>query len=117
MLHLVNVTRASSGAYSVAITNAGGWIISSNAVLSVRVQQVLGSPTVSAGGVFSLVSRDKDGGAIPPSALGRFTGWYSTNLVHWMVLPNSLSVNNGTLVLTDTNSPGKPMRFYRITEQ
>lgn len=115
-LTLPNVARAQDGAYSVSVTNASGAVLSSNAMLTVLVPQVLGAPGRQPDGSWQLSSSDLGGGALPASAITNFTVQTSTNLVNWAVLPNALSWTNGKLRLQDPGTNG-PLRFYRIIEQ
>jgi hypothetical protein len=113
---LAGVVRADSGTYSVFITSPYGNATSSNAVLTVRVPQLLGTPTFQPDGSISLASTDAGGGNFSLSNLTNFEAQVSTNLVDWETLSNALSLTNGTLQLQDSGQTNSPMRFYRLIE-
>ena len=115
-LVLSNVSRAQSGTYSVTVTNAGGSVVSSNAVVKVLVPQLLGTPTLMPDGSFQLTSTDVNGGLLSPSNLANFEAQASTDLVNWVTLPNALSLTNGMLLLSDPPQTNSPTRYYRILE-
>jgi hypothetical protein len=52
-----------------------------------------------------------------PEDLAGFEAQFSTNLVDWLVLSNSLSLTNGSLLLADPQAEGDRLRFYRILER
>lgn len=113
---LANVARAQNGLYTVTVTNAGGSIVSSNAVLKVLVPQLLGTPMMLSNGTFLLTSTDANGGLLSPADLANFEVQASTNLVNWATLPNALSLTNGMLLLQDGGSSNYTTRYYRIIE-
>lgn len=115
-LFLPNVTRSNSGAYSIIVTNAGGNITSTNAILTVRVPQLLAGPTLLPDGTLTLLSSDLDGGTVSASDLADFEAQAGTNLFDWETLPNALSITNGMLQLHDSEQGKFPTRFYRIIE-
>lgn len=115
-LTLSNAVRASSGTYWVVVTNAAGNVTSSNAVLVVRVPELLGAPVLQPNGSIQLSSTDTGGGLLSPSDLTNFEAQASTNLTDWVTLPNALSLTNGTLQLQDTGNSNSPSRFYRLIE-
>ena len=114
-LTLSNVTRFSSAAYSVIVTNVYGSTTSSNAQLMVRIPQRLTTPTL-AGTTLTLTSGDVDGGALTAGDLARFSVQASTNLVNWSNLPVTLILNNGGFRFTDSVVTNRPVRFYRVVE-
>jgi alpha-tubulin suppressor-like RCC1 family protein len=117
LLAITDSTRRDSGIYAVAVSNSGGTTLSSNAQLVVRVAQWLepvASPPQSG---FTLVSRDADGAPLGPEDLASFQAQTSTNLLDWIILPNSLTLTNGSLLLIDPEAANYPQRFYRIIEQ
>ena len=114
---MFQVSRAQDGNYSVTVTNAGGAISSSNAVVTVKVPQVLGAPVLLPNGVFEFTSADEGGGLLTAANLPNFQAQVSTNLVSWLNLPNALSLTNGMLLLQDSATSNAPARFYRIVEQ
>jgi len=117
LLTLTNVTRRDSGTYSVVVCNSGGCVSSSNATLTVLVQQRLSAPAMASDGSFVFVSGDADGGLLSPEDISRFEVQASTNLVDWVSLPGTISVTNGVLRVTDFEATNYPARFYRIVER
>ncbi len=115
-LNVPGVNRRSSGTYRVQASNAGGSVMSSNAVLKVIVQQRMGSIHPATDGSLEISSRDADGGELIPSDLPLFEAQSSTNLIHWQTLPDALSVTNGSLLLRDADANHWPQRFYRVVE-
>ena len=115
-LALLNAVRTNSGTYWVVVTNAAATVTSSNAVLVVRVPQLLATPAFQPDGSILLFSTDAGGGLLSPSGLANFEAQVSTNLVDWMTLTNALSLTNGTLQLQDTGQSNSPSRFYRLLE-
>lgn len=113
---LSGVGRKDRGSYSVRVGNAGGNVTTSNATLRVNIQQRFGSLQRGADGSMAILSRDADDGALSALDLPMFEAQVSTNLVHWQVLPESLSVTNGSLLLRDPAALLWPQRFYRIVE-
>ena len=114
-LILNNVGRAQSGIYFVTITNASGSNSSSNAIVKVRVPQVLGPAKLLPNGWLLLSSTDADGGAPAPADLVNFEVQTSSNLVNWVTLPGAPSLTNGTLMLLDKATKGAAC-YYRIIE-
>lgn len=116
-LTLNNACRAQDGVYSVTVTNAGGAVVSSNAVVHVNVPQLLGTPKLLPDGSLQLTSTDVNGGGtLSPSDLPNFEAQASTDLVNWVTLPNALSLTNGTLQLSDSSRTNYAARYYRIIE-
>lgn len=116
-LTLTNVGRAQDGVYSVMVTNLEGGVASSNAVLQVLVPQRLGAPVKLSNGLLQFTSADVGGGPLSPSDLPNFEVQASADLIHWVPLPNALSLTNGMLQLQDNTLTNLPTRFYRIVEQ
>ena len=116
-LTLTNVGRAQDGVYSVMVTNLEGGVASSNAVLQVLVPQRLGAPVKLSSGLLQFTSADVGGGPLSPSDLPNFEVQASADLIHWVPLPNALSLTNGMLQLQDNTLTNLPTRFYRIVEQ
>ena len=83
-LTMSNVGRAQNGIYCVTVTNAGGAVVSSNAVVHVNVPQLLGMPVLLPDGSLQLTSSDVNGGALSPSDLPSFEAQASTDLVIWV---------------------------------
>jgi len=113
-----NVSRAQDGNYYAVVTdaNTGLSTVSSNAVLTVRVPQLLGSPTLLPNGMFQLTSTDANGGLLTAANLTNFSAQASTDLVNWVTLPNALSLTNGMLLLQDSSSSNFATRYYRLVE-
>jgi hypothetical protein len=116
LLNLNNVGRAQNGIYSVTVTNAGGSVTSSNAILKVLVPQQLSAPTLLPDGTFQFSSTDADGGLLSAEDLVNLELQASDDLTNWVALPNGLSLTNGTLLLKDAEQTNFPARFYRIVE-
>ena len=118
-LVLLNAVRTNSGTYWVVVTNAANaanTVTSSNAVLVVRVPQLLGTPTFQPDGSILLSSTDVGGGQLTPADLANLQVQVSTNLVDWLTLSNALVLTNGAIQLQDAGATNSPMRFYRILE-
>ena len=115
-LTLNNLTRSNSGAYSVIISNAFGFVTSSNAMLRVMVPQQLQAPVLNPDGSLSFVFSDSDGGLLASNDVAHFAVSVSTNLVDWQVLPNTPLLTNGMLWLQDFDATNLPQRFYRVIE-
>lgn len=115
-LMLSGVIRSNSGAYALVATNVAGSTISSNAILLVRVPQLLTVPVRQLDGSVVLTARDADGNALQLKDVSGFSAWGTTNLINWTALPGSLSLSNGWLRLHDTNAPAFPRRLYQIRE-
>ncbi len=115
-LTLNNVGRAQRGIYFVIVTNAGGSVTSSNAILNVLVPQRLASPSIQPNGTLIFTARDADGNPLSESDLARMQLQASTNLVDWNTLSGGLIVTNGNLQFEDADATNAPLRFYRIVE-
>ena len=63
-----------------------------------------------------IFSRDLDGGEMLLSDLPLFEAQASTNLIHWLTLPDVFSVTNGALLLRDAGAARWSQRFYRVVE-
>jgi hypothetical protein len=113
---MLNVARAQNGSYSVMVTNAGGLAVSSNAVVIIKVPQLLTSPVMLPDGSLQLTSGDANGGLLTPADLANFEAQASTNLVDWTTLTNAMSLTNGLLQLQDAARTNFDTRYYRIVE-
>jgi len=113
---LTGVGRAQRGTYSCIVSNDGGAVTSSNAILMVIVPQKMGNPVLLADRTLRLTSGDVDGGAITPEYLANFQVQTSTNLASWTTLPATLSLTNGMLQFNDPAPTNTFLRFYRIIE-
>jgi len=118
-LTLSNVGRAAIGLYSVAVSNAAGGVVSSNAALHVAVPQQLQWPVRQPDGRFHLFFRDADGQVGPD--LGRFEVHVATNLLRtntvWTTNVGGLVFTNGLIRFEDAGSSGAGHRFYRVLER
>ncbi|HWH71253.1 MAG TPA: immunoglobulin domain-containing protein, partial [Candidatus Sulfotelmatobacter sp.] len=115
-LVLTNLTRHDAGNYAVAVINPGGSVTSSNALLVVRVPQLLSGARMLPDGSFEFVSGDADCGGLLPSDMTALEVQASTNLVDWVPVNNPLTLTNGTLRLHDPGT-NYSRRFYRVVER
>jgi hypothetical protein len=117
-LNLPGVGALASGSYYVVITNAGGSVTSSPALLRVLVPQRFMKPPQRLGdGTFRLLFGAHDGGFHLTNDLADLEVWGSTNLANtnaWVRLTNGITVQNGQVQVDDDASPGLPRRFYRV---
>jgi hypothetical protein len=115
-LQLPNINRSAEGVYTVVLTNATSTLNSSNATIRILAAERLAAPTLLPGGQLRLLFNDADGGALLTSNdIPTFQVLVTTNLKTWTVLTNSLSISNGSMILTDTwTNTGN--RFYRVVE-
>jgi hypothetical protein len=116
-LILTNLARRDTGFYAVFVTNICGSVLSSNAVLLVRVPQRLGTPVLLSDGTCVILSADADGGLLSTNDLANFEVYASTNLDAWLRLTNPLTLTDGQLQLCDPESTNLPQRFYRFLER
>jgi hypothetical protein len=118
VLVIPSASRADNGSYYVEVSNPGGSVVSSNAILQILAPQKLFAPTMDSAQGFSLLSKDADS-ALPlaESYLGGFKVEASTNLLDWTLSSCQLSLTNGLLRVVDTDATNFPLRFYRILEQ
>ncbi|HEX7618105.1 MAG TPA: hypothetical protein VF480_05225, partial [Verrucomicrobiae bacterium] len=100
----------------VGVTNTANSVTSSNAVLDVRVPQMLGTPAFQPDGSILLSSTDVGGGQLSSTDLANFQVQVSTNLVDWMTLSNGLTLTNGVIRLQDPGATNSAARYYRILE-
>jgi sugar lactone lactonase YvrE len=115
-LVLTNVSRASAGGYAVTVSNTLGSAVSSNALLRVKVPQVLLPPQLAAGDSLLLQFQDLDGMVASLDYATNFQIQISTNLLDWRALSGPVRSTNGYLLFEDNNSSNLPDRFYRIVE-
>jgi uncharacterized lipoprotein YddW (UPF0748 family) len=99
-----NLTLGDAGAYSVAITNAGGGLVSSNAWLTVVEPVIprLANVWFSSGSGFRLGITGEP---------GAYTVEASSNLVAWLEWTNFVATNLPVQVVDP--STNLPMRYYR----
>ena len=114
-LTLLGVSRRDAGAYSVAVSNILGGVISQDAVLHVRVPQRFKRSELLPAGTVRLWFGDEDGGFITAEDVTNFTVEASTNLIDWTPLPDLPSFDaSGLSYIDDSISEDAPMRFYRV---
>jgi hypothetical protein len=116
ILSLTNVLRAGAGAYAVAVSNAIGGLLSSNAALLVQSPQRLAWSLPSGGGHSQLRFQDAAGAVAPLNYASTFVVEASTNLLDWLPLPGSFSLTNGWLLFEENDAAYWPHRFYRVME-
>lgn len=108
-LVLNNVSPANAGTYQVVVSAPGGVLTSSNVTLTViTAPALLSTPEFDAHGNLTLNL------ATTPNLSSRI--FVATNLsppVVWRPMFTNLA--GGTWQFTDTNAPGQPQEFYRIT--
>jgi plastocyanin len=117
-LNLPAVGALASGSYYLVITNAGGSVTSSPALLRVLVPQRFMQPPQRLGdGTFRLLFGAHDGGFLLTNDLAGLEVWGSTNLANtnaWVRITNGITVQSGQVQVDDADSPGLPRRFYRV---
>ena len=117
-LNLPGLGALASGSYFVVITNAGGSVTSSPAVLRVLVPQRFAQPPERLGdGSFRLRFVAHDGTYLLTNDLATLEVWGSTNLANssaWLRLTNGITVQNGQVQVDDADSPSLLRRFYRV---
>jgi hypothetical protein len=59
---------------------------------------------------------NSDGSQLLQEQLNSFELLVSTNLVDWIVLPNSLIWTNGSMLLQDSATSIFKIRFYRVLQ-
>lgn len=118
-LTLTNSRRADGGIYSLNINNAVSTLVTSNALVRVRVPQSMRPPERLGNGQFRLLFNDQDGG--PPGTLDLpfLEVQVSTNLssTNWTVLTNAFTLTNGMVQFDDVESTNGLRRFYRVIER
>lgn len=117
-LSLPGVGSLVSGSYFVVITNAGGSVTSSPALLRVLVPQRFIQPPQRLGdGSFRLLFGAHDGTFLLTNDLADLEVWGSTNVAStnaWLRITNGITVTNGQVQVDDADSPGLSRRFYRV---
>jgi hypothetical protein len=116
-LTLTGASRRDGASYAVLVSNPGGSTLSSNALLTVLVPQIIQAPLLQSDGSLRLLSSDADGQPLTSADLARFEAQCSTNLLDWSPLPNALTLTNGFLQLQDAITTNAPCQFYRILER
>jgi len=105
-----NFTASAAGSYAVIITTPGGSITSTAATLTVLLRPSISGIVAQPNGTVTL---DFTG---TPNSTNRL--WVATNLVPpvvWSVVSTNVAAPDGTWQLTDTNTAGYPLRFYRVS--
>jgi hypothetical protein len=113
-LSIFNAKRTNAGSYFVVVTNPGGVLTSSTAVVKVHIPQRLTSSFLP-GGQFVLISQDSVGNFLSSSDLSNFVLLGSSNLFDWQVISNALVFTNASLRFTDPSPPSRT-HFYRLFE-
>jgi hypothetical protein len=111
-----NPQRADSGYYSVFVSNMLGTALSAEAKLRVLEPQQLSAPQMLPDGSVRISATDSSG-LLTTNDLPFFSVWASSNLVDWVLLPDSLTVSNGVLSLQDAAAGNHSQRFYRFSEK
>lgn len=106
ILRLINISPADMGGYSVVVSNALGFVISSNALLAV-VTQLTFRTTMESNGVVTLVWS-----AIPQE---KYQLQYNFDLssTNWINLGNAITASNATVTVSDIIG-SDARRFYRV---
>jgi hypothetical protein len=120
-LALPHVQPSDSGLYSVSISNAFGVIQTADALLVVtnnpsRIVPIIVPISGIAGSSFSFSVVNYDSSQLLQEQLNSFELLVSTNLVDWIVLPNSLIWTNGSMLLQDSATSIFKTRFYRVLQ-
>ena len=117
-LNLPSLGALASGNYFVVVTNAGGSVTSSPALLRVLVPQRFVQPPQRLGdGTFRLLFGAHDGGFLLTNDLASLEVWGKTNVANtnaWMRITNGITVQNGQVQVDDSESPGLLRPFYRV---
>ena len=117
-LSLPGLGALASGNYFVVVTNAGGSVTSSPALLRVLVPQRFVQPPQRLGdGTFRLLFGAHDGGFLLTNDLANLEVWGNTNVANtnaWVRITNGITVQNGQVQVDDADSSGLPRRFYRV---
>ena len=118
-LTLTGVTRASSGNYTVQITDPGGTNTSAPAALRVLSFTQLSPPQRLGDGTLRLSFHDRHGALLTLGDAPNFEVWVSPDLPgsNWIRLLSPLTLTNGILTLDDPDAPLHPRRFYRVLER
>ena len=107
-LTISNVQPADAGAYAVEVKNAGGKVMSSNAVLTVRRAPLKCTSAAMATNGFTLSWSGPAG--------SNFVILTSTNLKDWTPLATN-SAPSGSVSFTDPSVTNHPVRLYRARLQ
>jgi len=115
-LVLTPAIRAHAGVYRLAVSNAAGIAVSSNAVLTVQVPVKLSGPQTAADGGMEILAAYSDGWPIVETDIPRFQVQSSTNLTDWLTLNGPSVIADGELVFVDREPMTLHRRFYRVLE-
>ena len=110
--------RASSGNYTVSVSNTAGTVTSQSALLRVLVPQRILAPIRQPNGQYRIMFGDHDGGPLTAVEAANFEIWATSNLrTGWTQLTTPVAADGTMLYLDDDQSVGQPQRFYRILER
>ena len=110
--------RASSGNYTVSVSNTAGTVTSQSALLRVLVPQRILAPIRQPNGQYRIMFGDHDGGPLTAAEAANFEIWATSNLrTGWTQLTTPVAADGTMLYLDDDQSVGQPQRFYRILER
>ena len=122
-LLLSNTARSHGGVYTLVASNAVGTVVSSNAVVRVRVPQRLAPvlPSAPSPTAFRLGFQDTDGGVLAASDVPNFEVQYTTNFnapnTLWITNTSGFTISNGMILFDDSGSSNAVRRFYRVIEK
>ena len=118
-LTVTNTRRADGGIYTLNIFNEVSTLVTSNALVRVRVPQNVRPPQRLGNGQFRLLFNDQDGGLPGALDLPFFEVQVSTNLnsTNWTAFTNGFTLTNGMIQFDDTQATNHPQRFYRVIEK
>jgi hypothetical protein len=112
------LSRANSGRYSVAITNDFGHVVSSEALVWVRVPQQLRALERTPDGRGQFLFSDPDG--VLSSEPSRFEVQHTADLsgatTVWVVTPGTISLSNGQFLFEEQTAGTNDFRYYRVIE-
>jgi uncharacterized delta-60 repeat protein len=118
--------------YPIAMSKAGGYSVLVNAQPVVGPGQNVFSQTApikvlpaanftglfsTFGGEFKWQLLPAPGESFTIEDLAGLQALASSNLMHWVTLSNALSLENGSLVITDQEASAHPARFYQLSFQ
>jgi streptogramin lyase len=103
---ITNVQPSQAGSYSILVTNAFGWTLSSNALLTVNATVLLSSAGFTTNGFHFWLT----------GPVGVYVIQASTNLANWVPLATN-SNPGGLWDYTDPSTIGVGRRFYRALLQ
>lgn len=104
-----SLLASNAGTYAVTVSNLAGFVVSSNATLTL-------TNAPSQAGVFESIAVQADGTVqlgLSGTAGNTYTLDTSTNLKTWTPLA-TFSMTNGAILYNDTTASNFPTRFYRL---